>query len=355
MTGNFYRKLAKRLPKFITNDLFFSKEHFVENSLSFYAPAWNRNRERRFSDKIFLEIHRVLKALSLLNNFVDRKIARLQVALLVRKYTKDKIISRNKIFSNKHKGQRCFVIGNGPSLSKQDLTPLANETTFVVNGFSLHPILQTGWQPTYYCRVHFDNFYGADGKLVGPDNSQIKTFLEYFQQVQKRMPKTTYFLPLYMRDANKEYHFLPEDKTYYLPVLPYATFEFLPGYPDIGRGLLPWAPDVSQYAIMMAMSMGFKEIILLGCDHTDYMIREETRHFYEGSESVFRDDFNSAFKPILDMNLFNLMVWRGHESLKKTANERGVEIINATGGGILDVYPLGCYENIIAEKPEAKL
>ena len=32
-----------------------------------------------------------------------------------------------------HKGERCFIIGNGPSLKQTDLTKLKNEYTFGLN------------------------------------------------------------------------------------------------------------------------------------------------------------------------------------------------------------------------------
>src|SRR5258708_28843911 len=60
------------------------------------------------------------------------------------------LLKRNEVFRDRHKGQRCFIIGNGPSLKKQDLSPLANEITFVTNSFYVHPIVGDSWQPTYY-------------------------------------------------------------------------------------------------------------------------------------------------------------------------------------------------------------
>ena len=43
-------------------------------------------------------------------------------------------VEKLQAFRNKHKGERCVIVGNGPSLNEMDLTPLANETTFAVNG-----------------------------------------------------------------------------------------------------------------------------------------------------------------------------------------------------------------------------
>src|SRR5258707_4353418 len=36
-------------------------------------------------------------------------------------------------FKDLHKGERCFLVGNGPSLSKLDLTKLDGELAFTVN------------------------------------------------------------------------------------------------------------------------------------------------------------------------------------------------------------------------------
>src|SRR5690349_18838408 len=49
------------------------------------------------------------------------------------------LLKRNEVFRNLHKGRRCFIIGNGPSIKDQDLSPLANEITLVTNSFHVHP------------------------------------------------------------------------------------------------------------------------------------------------------------------------------------------------------------------------
>lgn len=55
-------------------------------------------------------------------------------------------ISRLK---DKHSGSRCFLIGNGPSLTVLDLEKLTGEITFACN--NIHLIFnETAWRPTYY-------------------------------------------------------------------------------------------------------------------------------------------------------------------------------------------------------------
>ena len=56
-------------------------------------------------------------------------------------------------FHNKHSGERCFIIGNGPSLKQTDLTKLKNEFTFGMN--RLYMAYETmGFQTTYYVTVN---------------------------------------------------------------------------------------------------------------------------------------------------------------------------------------------------------
>ena len=42
------------------------------------------------------------------------------------------LLQNNKKLKNKHKGQRCFVLCNGPSVAGQDLSPLKNEVVITV-------------------------------------------------------------------------------------------------------------------------------------------------------------------------------------------------------------------------------
>ena len=46
------------------------------------------------------------------------------------------ILSQNNRFKNIHSGERCFILGNGPSLKNVDLSLLADEFVFTVNNFA---------------------------------------------------------------------------------------------------------------------------------------------------------------------------------------------------------------------------
>src|SRR5262245_5805286 len=72
---------------------------------------------------------------------------------------------RLRRFKNCHLQQRrCFIVGNGPSILKQDLTLLRNEITFVTNWFILHDLYEQ-ISPTYLCVSDEATFRGDDGWL----------------------------------------------------------------------------------------------------------------------------------------------------------------------------------------------
>src|SRR5260221_13131801 len=59
-------------------------------------------------------------------------------------------IRRLAAFKDIHKGERAFIIGNGPSLKQTDLSKLKNEITFCMNRFYL-AFPELGFTATYLC------------------------------------------------------------------------------------------------------------------------------------------------------------------------------------------------------------
>ena len=48
-----------------------------------------------------------------------------------------------------HKGERCFIVGKGPSLKMEDLEKIKGEYSFSVNSIVLS-FADTTWRPPYY-------------------------------------------------------------------------------------------------------------------------------------------------------------------------------------------------------------
>lgn len=64
---------------------------------------------------------------------------------------------------DKHAGERCFILGNGPSLGRTDLSRLVSEYSFGSNRLYLM-FDQTDYRPTYYASVNdlVAQQYGAE-------------------------------------------------------------------------------------------------------------------------------------------------------------------------------------------------
>src|SRR6267142_1190806 len=162
------------------------------------------------------------------------------------------LLKRNEIFRDRHKGQRCFVIGNGPSLKNQDLSPLTREVTLAVNSFYLHPLIGESWQPDYYFLSDPQYF---DGTVDLPEFSSLAAHIQ----------SAPFFVPHYARDFLVKYDALPASRTFYV-----AHCGEVEGKrwkkPDL-TGVNPGVQTVVQLAIMAAMYMGCSPIYLLGVDH----------------------------------------------------------------------------------------
>ena len=73
------------------------------------------------------------------------------------------ILDGNKKFKDTHRGERCFIVGNGPSIKQQDLSLLKDEIVFCVNQCVRNEQF-TAMNPQYYVCVEF--FCTSFKKLV---------------------------------------------------------------------------------------------------------------------------------------------------------------------------------------------
>lgn len=62
-------------------------------------------------------------------------------------------IARLAALRDRHRGERCFILGNGPSLKRTDLSKLRNETTFGLNRIYL-AFPEMGFETSYYLCVN---------------------------------------------------------------------------------------------------------------------------------------------------------------------------------------------------------
>lgn len=218
-----------------------------------------------------------------------------------------KSLIRLNSYHNKHKGERCFIIGNGPSLKYTDLSLLRNEFTFGLNRiYLLFPKL--GFSTTY---------------LVSVNQYVIEQFAS--EIVRAPCPK---FINWYYR---KYVHF-QDDVIFFRPVQK-IRFSNNPVYKSI------WNDGTVTYvAMQLAFFMGFKKVILIGVDHS--FTTEGSAHQLVVSDGEDPNHFDKNYFgkgvrwQLPDLKTSEIAYQLAEDYYK--ANDR--EIVDATINGQLKIF-----------------
>ena len=144
-----------------------------------------------------------------------------------------------------HRGQRCFILGNGPSLRQTDLTKLRGEFTFGLNRiYLLFPEL--GFSTTY---------------IVSTNDLVIEQCSDEIRALP--VPKfLTWRSHRFFRQAKPE----AQSSTPELPTFLYTTYTG-PKFARNATGRLWEGATVTYVALQLAYHMGFEQVILIGVDH----------------------------------------------------------------------------------------
>lgn len=200
--------------------------------------------------------------------------------------------------------ERCFIIGNGPSLRVEDLDKLKNEITFSSNKI-YKSFDKTDWRPYYY--VVDDRNYVQDVET----NTQIpsvKTFIgleDNNELLQKYIgSKVIVFRKITSIVDN-------------LPQISKNFGEYL------GAGY-----TVALTQFQLAAAMGIKKIYFIGTDCSYSNNSSGKTNWFYGSDS-------NAQVPIGDES----GLFKAFYAIKNYAEENDIEVYNATRGGKLEVFP----------------
>ena len=223
-------------------------------------------------------------------------------------------IQRILTLKDRHKGQRCFIIGNGPSLRNTDLTLLKNEITFGLNRIYLL-FGQMGFTTSYFVSIN---------RLVIEQCAQ--------DIIEIKCPK---FINWHCRDLIS---FTPD--MMFIRCRPEAAF-----HTDITRGV--WGGATVTYATMqIAYYMGFDKVILVGVDHS--FTTEGKPHAMVVSQGDDPNHFDPQyFGKGFRWELPNLELSEQAYRMAKFHFERtGREIVDATISGKLQVFPKVDYQSL---------
>jgi hypothetical protein len=237
-----------------------------------------------------------------------------------------RLIRANRRFKDLHAGQRCFILGTGPSLktlSGGQIERLKKEIVFGSN--SLYKAnISDSLTPSYYAL--FDNAYWAEMQDTFLDirkkyGQGKPVFLTDWRakNVMTRMGIKSQSLFLYSKKYPVDSISCRLDKNMY-----------------VGH-------NVVNISILIAIYMGFKEIYLLGCDYSSF-VAQENNHCYDDVDEVqsCKASFREQYKTSCNLGFYlknYANITRIHYLIAGFAKKNGVKIINATPNSLLDAYP----------------
>lgn len=227
---------------------------------------------------------------------------------LVHPEGKRRLVSLVGALQGSYAGCRCIVIGNGPSLRRMDLTRLRTEYTFGMNRISLLAN-EVGFTPS---------FFAAINRYV------LGQFVEEIRQVAGLK-----FLNWSYRGS---YLDLPDT------VFVETNLSLSPSG-NIRAGYYAGAGTVTVFALQVAFFLGFSEVILIGVDHKyDTKGTPNQAVVAEAADtSHFSRDY---FGPGVVWQLPDLPAMeRGYRQMRALFERQGRQILDATDGGNLRVFP----------------
>jgi hypothetical protein len=234
------------------------------------------------------------------------------------KHDSDKL----KALHNKYKGKRCFIVGNGPSLNKIDLSKLKDEYSFAVNGI-FYKTKEMGYKPSFY--VVEDRHVMKDNiDEINKYNCDFKFFPSAYKKQVTNFKNTIFF--------NMDVGFYVEESKH---------FEKSRFSKDCSK-VIYCGQSVTFINLQLAYYLGFSEIYLIGMDFS-YTIPDSAKlikgaviESTEDDVNHFHPDYFGKGKKWHDPKLHNVL--QSYKLHKKVFEEDGRKIYNATAGGKLELF-----------------
>ncbi len=283
-------------------------------------------------------------------NFIDnyRRDAKFYIEWLTSKNLRSEM-SRNKTLKDLHKGKRCFIIGNGPSLKHYDLNKLTNELVFTVNYM----------MKSDYFKILDSNYHLFFDPIIfglNPEKEDDKENIELISKTKETNPDMTYIIP-YRRRKNFLKLF-PDHKFFF--IYNYKTYTPLLKKASHLHRITPGFQNVIVYAINTALYMGIKEIYLLGVDMTGFLehfeynkINEQWGHSYFKTREENEKIIKILNEQKIDNEFYLKTYGKTFEHLKTMQTDvlaNDAKLFNASEHGALDFIPRVDYEKIFSNE-----
>lgn len=240
---------------------------------------------------------------------------------------------------DKYKGKRGFIIANGPSLAKMDLSPLKNEITIGCNGI-YKQFDKWGFHTNY---MLFEDVEQTEirGKEISKIKGPVKIAalhnahaLDFFND----------FLFFYVPKIRENYEYYWEE-----PMYPQFSTDFA-AIAHIGY-------TVTYLMFQFAYYLGFDEVYVLGLDHNYGQLSEL---FPPGKITITEENYHLVQQCHFDKNYYKIgdiigVPWKKQQEMSfaladKVFREKGIAIKNIGVDSKLDIFEKDDFERVLSTK-----
>lgn len=249
--------------------------------------------------------------------------------------------SRKGVFTAQARGERIIIMGNGPSLRsfiEQHASLLESTPSMAVNFAANAPEFGT-LCPEYYLMAdpHF---------FIGTDDPNVQNLYDKLCAVKWPM---ILFVPVQFLSVTRErmksnpritvnsFNFVGVEGWNWLKDMAYRS----------GAGM-PRPRNVLIPAIMTAVRMGYREVVIVGADHSwtrTLSVDDANRvvsvqpHFYNDN-SAEKERVASVYSNIKlhELLLSFHIAFKSYWELRRYADKEGIRIKNATEGSFIDAF-----------------
>lgn len=232
---------------------------------------------------------------------------------------------------DRHRGERCFILAAGSSIAQQDLKKLAGEHVISVSNTFVHPDYEL-IKPKYHVLPHL---LRGHGRLRPAEN-----FVEWLRQMESKTGNAEMFMHIGDKGLVDQHALFKERLIHWNEYVPWDG----KCQAEIDFANIPSIWSVSEFAISVAIYLGFDEIYLLGFDHD----------WFNGLFVYFYDhNTEHAMKPVTDSLAYvdSEFQMRRHADIFKKYKclremKHNIYNANANPNTYVDVFPKVDYDSL---------
>lgn len=250
------------------------------------------------------------------------------------------LLAQNAALKNRHRGERCFILGNGPSVKEIDLSALAGQIVISVSNGYLH----SGYSlvcPKYHCVPQTHHPMTEDD------------IVRWFIEMHANLGDAVLFLNETEAELVERHGLFKGREIHYLDMRESFDSWNDRNIIDLTKSV-PRVQSVPVMVLMVAMYLGFREIVLLGVDHDHFRTGRYVYAFdpqvQKGKDASVKDD-GIVVTPLYDEFHSLARLWRQYRVLREIAHSNGISIFNASPSSELDEFPRVRLEDVLETRP----